>query len=66
MLAPLHVAGDEAGALQDAHVLRDAVERDRKARGQLADGDLAARERVEDRPPRRIRDGAEDVVQAGG
>src|SRR5438034_4072990 len=56
----------QPGALEHLHVLGDRVERDREALRQLIDVDLAAREHGEDGAPRRVGDGAIDLVEPPG
>ncbi len=57
--APL---GDEPGILEDFQVLRDRGERNPKGPREVGGGALAGLERLQHPPPRRVRDGVEDVV----
>jgi len=63
VLAALHRAGDEAGALEDADVLRDGVERDVEGLGDLGDAPLPRAQPVQDRAAGVVGEGDEDVIE---
>ena len=57
---------DQAGVLQHLQMARDRGRRDAEGLGDLADGQVAAGEQaLDDRAPRRIGEGGEDVVEVG-
>jgi hypothetical protein len=63
VLAPRHAAAHQVGALEDADVLRDGIERDVERRGELRHARLAPREALQDGPAGGIREGDQGVVE---
>jgi hypothetical protein len=57
------LAGEQAGALEDAQVLGDRRQRDAERRRELGHGGLARRETRQHRPPRGIGERAEGRVE---
>src|SRR3954452_11243449 len=57
---------DQAGALEDAQVLGDGLQRDRERRGELVHRGLALDEPREDRPPGRVGQGGEGRAELVG
>ena len=66
MVAARAPAYDEAGALQDADVLGDRIERDVERLGQLRDPRLAGGEALQDLPAGLVREGHQGVVEVHG
>ena len=61
---PLDPALDQTGALQDLQMPRDRRSADIKGRRDLADTELARRQQpLDDRAPRRIGKGCENIVE---
>jgi hypothetical protein len=63
--APDLLGGDEVGALEDADVLLDAVQRQPVRLRELADRGRAGAEALEDPAPRRVGEGEERAVECG-
>ncbi len=63
LLAPASVLGDEAGPLQDGHVLLDGGEAHRVVDRQRGDRVVPAQAASHDVAPRRVGEGVEDVVR---
>src|SRR5438093_835516 len=61
MVPPFAPLGHEPRAPERRQVLRDRRLRHARPRGQLLDRRLAVREPLEDRPPRRVGERAEDL-----
>ena len=66
MVAARDVAPHQAGALEDADVLRHRVERDRERRRDLGDPSLAARKPRQDAAAGLVRERDEGVVEVHG
>jgi hypothetical protein len=66
VLAPRHAAPHQLGALEDADVLGDGVERDVERFGKLRHASLAPGEVLQDGPAGGIREGAQGVVEVHG
>src|SRR5262245_39130845 len=60
VVAAAALAADEAGTLQDLHVLGDGVEGDSERGGDLRDAGAATREAQDHVAPSRVGDGTED------
>src|SRR5262249_42466313 len=64
MPPPPLAAPDQVGPLQNADVLGNGVQRNRKGRGDIGDPRLANRQPSEDRPARRVGQGGQRVVES--
>ena len=63
MLASVDLAPKEPGALEDAKVFRDRIERDVEGFGEIGDPRFAERQASEDEATRRIGDRRQGVIE---